>query len=117
MQAFMIKQELEYHLLKIIEQQPNITQRRLADELGVSLGKTHYLIKSLVDMGWIKQGNIKRADNKWGYAYLITPKGVSEKAEITLSFLVRRQQEYKELGNEIIRLQNEVEEVHKGKDN
>ena len=112
----MIKQELEYRLLKIIEQQPNITQRRLASELGISLGKAHYLIKSLVDVGLVKLGNFKRSDNKWGYAYLLTPKGMTEKVEITLRFLALKQQEYKELKSEIIRLQKEIEKELKDKD-
>ena len=75
---FMIDQELKYKVLKILEQQPDMTQRQLSDALGVSLGKTHYLIKSLIDVGWIKLENFKKSDNKWGYVYLLTPKGILE---------------------------------------
>ena len=89
----MTNQELEYRALKILEQQPDLTQRQLAEELGVSLGKTHYLVKSLIDVGWVKLDNFQRSDNKWGYAYLLTPMGIVEKAAITARFLVRKQRE------------------------
>jgi EPS-associated MarR family transcriptional regulator len=101
-------QELEYLALKILEQQPDLTQRQLAKELGVSLGKTHYLVKSLIDVGWVKLDNFQRSDNKWGYAYLLTPKGIVEKAAITARFLVRKQREHIQLQEEIIQLQEEV---------
>ena len=104
----MVDQELEYRALKILEQQPDLTQRELAEELGVSLGKTHYLVKSLIDVGWVKLDNFKRSDNKWGYAYLLTPMGIVGKAAITARFLVRKQREYTELQQEIAQLQEEV---------
>ena len=104
----MTNQELEYRALKILEQQPDLTQRQLAKELGVSLGKTHYLVKSLMDVGWVKLDNFQRSDNKWGYSYLLTPKGVVEKAGITVRFLVRKQREHKQLQEEITQLQEEV---------
>lgn len=106
----MIDQELEYQVLKILEQQPNLTQRQLSEVLGVSLGKTNYLLKSLIDVGWIKLDNFQKSDNKWGYAYLLTPTGVAEKAAITLRFLKRKKQEYNDLQLEIARLQKEVQQ-------
>ena len=105
---FMSNQELEYRALKILEQQPDLTQRQLAEELGISLGKTHYLVKSLIDVGWVKLDNFQKSDNKWGYAYLLTPMGIAEKAAITARFLVRKQREYNELQQEIAHLQEEV---------
>jgi EPS-associated MarR family transcriptional regulator len=104
----MTNQELEYRALKILEQQPDLTQRQLAEELGVSLGKTHYLVKSLIDVGWVKLDNFQRSGNKWGYAYLLTPKGIIEKAAITARFLVRKQREHTQLQEEIAELQEEV---------
>ena len=104
----MTNQELEYRALKILEQQPNLTQRQLAEELGVSLGKTHYLVKSLIDVGWVKFDNFQKSNSKWGYAYLLTPMGIAEKATITARFLVRKQREYNELQQEIAQLQEEV---------
>ena len=106
----MINQELEYRALKILEQRPDMTQRELAEALGVSLGKTHYLVKSLIDVGWVKLDNFQRSDNKWGYAYLLTPKGIVEKAAITVRFLVRKQREYSDLQLEIQQLQEEVKQ-------
>ena len=104
----MSKQELEYKVLRWLEKNPNITQRQLAKELGVSLGKTHYLVKSLIDVGWVKLDNFQKSDNKWGYAYLLTPMGIAEKAAITARFLVRKQREYSALHDEIAQLQEEV---------
>ena len=104
----MANQELEYRALKILEQQPDLTQRQLAAELGISLGKTHYLVKSLIDVGWVKLDNFQRSGNKWGYAYLLTPTGIVEKTAITARFLVRKQREHTQLQEEIIQLQKEV---------
>ena len=104
----MVDQELEYRALKLLELHPDLTQRQLADELGVSLGKTNYLVKSLINVGWVKLGNFQRSDSKWGYAYLLTPRGIMEKAAITARFLIRKQHEYNDLQEEIAELQAEV---------
>ena len=109
----MNKLELEYRALKLLEQQPNMTQRQIAEKLNVSLGKTHYLIKSLIDVGWVKLDNFQRSDNKWGYAYLLTPNGIIEKAVITAQFLTRKQREYSDLQLEIQQLQEEVKQNQK----
>lgn len=106
----MSKHELEFRALKLVEQYPTITQRQLSKELGVSLGKAHYVIKALIEVGWIKLDNFQRSDNKIGYAYLLTPAGVIEKAKITRRFLLRKQQEYEQLKQEIEQLQSEVDE-------
>ena len=106
----MINQELEYRALKILEQKPDLTQRQLSEELGVSLGKTNYVVKSMIDVGWVKLDNFQKSDNKWGYAYLLTPMGVAEKAAITLRFLKKKQQEHNDLQLEIARLQQEVQQ-------
>ena len=106
----MIKQELEYRALKILEQRPDLTQRQLANELNVSLGKTHYLVKSFIDVGWVKLENFQHADNKWRYAYLLTPKGIIEKVAITARFLDRKKHEYNKLQTEIQELQEEVDQ-------
>ena len=105
----MINQELEYRALKILEQKPDLTQRQLSEALGVSLGKTNYVLKSLLDVGWVKLDNFQKSDNKWGYAYLLTPMGVAEKAAITVRFLKRKKQEYDDLQIEIAQLQKEVQ--------
>ena len=107
----MSKQELEYKVLKCVEKNPNITQRQLAKELGVSLGKTHYLISALINVGWVKLDNFKRSDNKLGYMYLLTPTGINEKAKITKRFLARKENEYKQLKHEIEQLKSEVQSL------
>ena len=75
----------------------------------MSLGKTNYILKSLIDVGWVKLDNFQKSDTKWSYAYLLTPMGVSEKAAITLRFLKRKKQEYDDLQVEIAQLQKEVQ--------
>lgn len=100
--------ELEYRVLKWLQNNPNITQRQLASELGVSLGKVNFLLKSLTQVGWVKLENFKRSDNKMGYAYLLTPTGLLEMAKITRSFLERKEIEYQQLEDEIQQLRAEV---------
>ena len=105
-------QELEYQTLKLLEQNSEITQRQLAKELNVSLGKTHYLVRSLIDVGWVKFDNFKRSNNKWGYTYLLTPNGIAEKAAITARFLAKKKKEYAKLQKEIRQLQEEIKRNH-----
>lgn len=104
----MSDQETQFKALKLLEQNPHFSQRELSAELGVSLGKTHYVVKALINMGWVKLDNFRRSDNKLGYAYLLTAKGISEKASITARFLARKQLEYDALRDEIEQLKTEV---------
>ena len=101
--------EIQLSVLRLLEKNPRLTQRQLSAELGVSLGKTHYIVKSLIDVGLIKLDNFQRSNNKLGYAYLLTPKGIAEKAAITVRFLARKQNEYKRLEQEIEMLRSEVD--------
>ena len=104
----MTNEEIEYNALKLLEVNPQLSQRQLSAELGLSLGKTHYVLKSLVEVGWVKLDNFRRSDNKLGYAYVLTPAGIAEKAKITVRFLGRKQREYAELQAEIEALLTEV---------
>ena len=106
----MLSEELELRTLKLLTENPHLTQRELASQLGISLGKAHYVLKALVNVGWIKLGNFRRSDNKVGYAYLLTPQGLVEKSAITRRFLLRKQGEYVQLRTEIEMLQREVGE-------
>ena len=106
--------EIQLSVLRLLEQNPQLTQRQLSAELGVSLGKTHYIVKSLIDVGLIKLDNFQRSNNKLGYAYLLTPKGIAEKASITVRFLARKQDEYKRLEREIETLKSEVDAENDG---
>ena len=105
----MSNDEIQLSVLRLLEQNPQLTQRQLSAELGVSLGKTHYIVKSLIDVGLVKLDNFQRSDNKWGYAYLLTPEGIKEKAAITVRFLARKQDEYRLLEREIEILKSEVD--------
>lgn len=107
----MQKDEIHYHILKAIESNPHMSQRELAEHLGVSLGKVNYCLKALIEKGLIKAGNFKSNPNKRAYAYLLTPKGISEKAIVTLRFLERKMDEYERIKQEIARLKAEVNHV------
>ena len=102
----------ESHLavLRLLEQNPHLSQRELAEELGISVGKTNYCIKALVDKGLIKINNFRNNKNKIGYAYLLTPAGIAAKSELTLKFLQRKIQEYKILHEEIESLKDELQQ-------
>ncbi|MDA9043214.1 MarR family EPS-associated transcriptional regulator [Pseudomonadales bacterium] len=104
----MSNEEIEYNALKLLEANPRLSQRQLSAELDISLGKTHYVLKSLIDVGWVKLNNFRSSNNKLGYAYVLTPSGITEKAAITVRFLARKQREYIELQAEIEALRDEV---------
>ena len=97
--------------LRVLEKHPELSQRQLAKALGISLGKTHYILNSLIDVGLVKVDNFRRSDNKIGYAYLLTPRGFIEKAKVTKRFLSRKQREYEALKRQIADLTKEVESM------
>ena len=101
-------EELHYELLKVLEKRPDLNQRELAREIGVSLGKTNYCLRALIEKGWVKAGNFSRNRNKIGYAYLLTPHGVEEKFKATVHFLKRKLAEYEALEKEIEQLRGLV---------
>ena len=98
----------EYTLLKMIKDNPDMTQRELSKELGLSLGKTNYLIHALMDKGWVKLTNFRHSNNKIGYLYIITPKGITEKGILAKNFLEKKSAEYFKLKNEIEILKSEL---------
>ena len=100
--------DTEYTVLKILQDNPKITQRQLAKEMGLSLGKTNYVIHALIDNGWVKFSSFKRSDNKSGYMYLLTPKGIADKSVLAQNFLRRKSEEYNRLKEEIEILKNEL---------
>ena len=101
-------EEIDLELLRQLETDPRLNQRGMADRLGLSLGKANFCLQALVRKGLVKISNFRRSDNKLAYAYLLTPKGMQEKARLTVAFLDRKQQEYELLQVEIARLQAEV---------
>jgi EPS-associated MarR family transcriptional regulator len=102
----------ESHLkvLRLLESHPGMSQRDLADELGVSLGKANYCIRALVDKGMIKIQNFRNSQNKLAYAYLLTPAGLAAKADLTARYLKIKMTEYETLKREIVQLQREAGE-------
>ncbi len=107
----MASEEIRYRLFKLIQAQPDITQRQLAQELGISLGKTHYCLKALIDKGWVKAARFRDNPNKGVYAYLLTPKGIAEKARVTKQFLKRKMDEFETIKSQIKELKKEMEIV------
>ncbi len=91
----------QFNVLRKINKNPKSTQRQLAEELGFSLGKLNYCLKALKDKGLIKINNFQNNPNKFGYVYILTPKGISEKTKLTLNFMKRKMKEYDELKREI----------------
>jgi EPS-associated MarR family transcriptional regulator len=95
--------------LRLLAEQPELSQRQLSRALGLSLGKTHYILHALLDKGLVKIQNFKRSDRKMAYAYLLTPKGISTKLQLTRSFLARKEAEFELLRATIARLRREVQ--------
>jgi EPS-associated MarR family transcriptional regulator len=95
--------------MRALEERPEVSQRELARELGLSLGKTNYCLRALIEKGWVKARNFRDSGNKLAYAYVLTPSGLRAKASATLEFLVRKQREFAALEAEIERLRLEVD--------
>lgn len=104
----MLTDETRYKILKLIEANPQMSQRDVAGELGISLGKTNYCLKALIDKGILKTTNFRNSQNKLAYLYKLTPKGIEEKASITARFLKIKMREYESLQSEIEQLRQEI---------
>jgi len=103
-----IDPDVYFRVLHILEEKPNLTQRELAERLGISLGGVNYCLKALIDIGHIKAGNFKKNPDKSLYLYLLTPKGISEKAHLTAGFLKRKMTEYHALKQKIESIQSKA---------
>lgn len=103
----MLTDEYRYKILKLVEHNPAISQRELAQQLGISLGKVNFCLKSLVEVGLLKITNFRNSKNKLAYRYLLTPKGIEEKAGITIRFLKHKIQEHQVLLEQIEELRQE----------
>lgn len=98
-----------YQILRLLEDQPEISQREMARELGLSLGKTNYCIRAVIEKGWVKVQNFRNSNNKAAYLYQLTPSGIAAKGKITRRFLDRKLKEFQRLEKEIADLREEVE--------
>src|SRR3989304_166199 len=96
----MLSDEYRYKLLRLLEKEPQLSQRELASQLGLSLGKVNYCVQSLIEKGLIKARNFRNSQNKMAYMYYLTPKGIQDKARVTVRFLQRKMTEYEQLKNE-----------------
>lgn len=104
----MLDDETRYRLLKLLEANPQLSQRQLAEELDVSLGKINFCLRALLERGLVKVRNFRDSNNKLAYAYYLTPKGAREKIRTTTGFLKRKLQEYRAIEKEIEELKREV---------
>jgi len=102
------REQAQLSILKVVASEPGISQRELAQRLGVSLGKTNYLLKALLEKGHLKARNFRRSDNKLGYLYLLTPEGVKAKIGLTRAYLMRKEAEYLALKGEIDAMRAEL---------
>ena len=107
----MSKKQDKFQILKSLEQDSHLTQRQLSNNLGVSLGKVNYCVKSLIEKGFIKVNNFRNNKNKIQYSYLLTPKGIEGKAKLTLDFIRIKTQEYDTLKQEIESLKQEAKNM------
>ena len=109
----MLTDEYRYKILKILEANPEISQRDMARALGVSLGRTNFCLKALIERGLLKATNFRNSSNKLAYMYFLTPKGIEEKSVITARFLKIKMQEYAALEAEIDQLRREALQANK----
>lgn len=101
-------EDVRFRLLRLLQDKPELSQREIAEELGVSLGAINYLLKALVSKGQVKIENFRASDNKLRYAYILTPKGIEAKVRLTAGFLKRKYAEYEALKVEIDALESEI---------
>ena len=106
-----IREEARFQILRLLHENPELTQREMGDRVGISLGAVNYCLKALIDRGLVKAGNFSRSSNKFAYAYALTPAGIAEKTILTGRFLSRKVAEYQALRFEIEALSKELSEA------
>ena len=104
-----LQEDTHFRVLRLLQDNPEMSQRELAEAVGVSVGGMHYVLNALIEKGLVKLGNFTAAEDKRRYAYVLTPKGIAEKAAITRQFLVRKSEEYEALRAEIEALKAEID--------
>ncbi len=105
-----LQEDTNFRVMRILQENPDLTQRELAEKLGISVGGLNYCLKALMEKGLVKMKNFANSKNKFGYVYVLTPTGMAEKAAITHRFLRRKMDEYEALKAEIEALRSEVGE-------
>ena len=109
-----LQEDTYFRVLRILQERPDVTQREIAQLLGVSTSGLNYCLNALIDKGWVKVHNFSESKNKFGYVYLLTPSGIAEKASLTGRFLQRKLLEYEAMRAEIESLRGEGGDVHAG---
>lgn len=104
-----LQEDTYFRVMHILQENPDLTQRELAERLGISVGGLNYCLKALTEKGLVKMKNFAHSKNKFGYVYVLTPSGLAEKAAITHRFLQRKMEEYEALRAEIEALKSEFE--------
>jgi EPS-associated MarR family transcriptional regulator len=107
--ATSMREETYLKVMRLLQENPDLTQRELAEQLDVSVGSVNYCLKALMEKGWVKMKNFIHSKNKFGYVYVLTPTGITERAELTSKFLARKVAEYEALKHEIEVLKAEVD--------
>ncbi len=102
------QEEIQFEVLRRLHQSPDLSQRILAKELGISLGSINFCFQALVEKGWIKMQNFSQSKHKLRYVYLLTPAGIAEKSKLTAEFLKRKTAEYEMLQQEIQNLKADL---------
>jgi EPS-associated MarR family transcriptional regulator len=106
-----LQEDTYFRVMRILNENPDLTQRELAEKLGISVGGLNYCLKALMEKGLVKMKNFAKSKNKFGYVYVLTPTGMAEKAAITHRFLQRKMDEYAALKAEIDSLKSEIDEA------
>lgn len=104
-----LQEDVHFRVLRVLEQRPEISQRELAQDVGIALGKVNYVLNALTDKGLVKMRNFRNSDNKLRYAYILTPAGLRAKADLTAGFLRRKLTEYEALKSEIESVRGDLE--------
>ena len=108
------QEDTYFRVMRILQNNPDLTQRELAGKLGLSVGGLNYCLKALIEKGWIKMQNFSQSKNKFGYVYVLTPQGIAEKTALTSRFLHRKLAEYESLRSEIESISSELEASGEG---
>jgi len=109
-----LQEDTYFRVMRILQDNPDLTQRELAEKLGISVGGLNYCLKALIEKGLVKMKNFANSKNKFGYVYVLTPTGMVEKTAITRRFLQRKMDEYEALKAEIEALKSELDQTEGG---
>ena len=104
-----LREDVKFRILRLLQDNPEMSQRELAKAVGLSTGGIHYVLNALIERGFVKLGNFTASEDKRRYAYVLTPKGIAQKAALTQVFLTREMEEYMALREEIEALTSEID--------